>query len=305
MIGQVFRRLALAMPTALGAVVLVFLMLHLAPGDPARLLAGPEAPEEVIRQIRDSLGLDHSLPYQLARYVERVSRGDLGISLQTRRAVLAELREFFPNTVALAFWGTALAVAVGIPAGAVAASAGVRGVDRTVVSVCTLGASLPTFITGIALIYLFAFYWPVLPPGGRRGFASYVLPVGTVAATQVALVARLSRSALLQALREDYVRTARAKGQREWLIVAKHALRNALIPVVTGIGLQLAFLVGGLVVTESVFNWPGVGQLMVQAIVQRDYPVVQGGVLIIALSVVVINLVTDLLVAYLDPRLRE
>lgn len=301
----VLRRIALTVPVVITALLLVFIMLHMAPGDPARLLAGPDAPEEVIQNIRSSLGLDRPLVMQFALYLNRISRGDLGMSLQTRRPVARELLDFFPNTVELAFLGMALATLLGIPAGVITASTRRGGVDRGIVSMATMGLSSPTFITGVILIYLFAFYWQLVPIGGKSGLSSYVLPVGTVASTQVALVTRLSRSAVLEALKQDYVRTARAKGQAEWLVVYKHALRNALIPVVTGIGLQLAFLMGGIVVTESVFNWPGLGQLLVMAILQRDFPIVQGGVLLITLSVVAINLVADLLVTYLNPRASQ
>lgn len=302
--AYVLRRLALAVPTLLGVTVVVFALIRLVPGDPARLVLGLQASEEEVQRLRVQLGLDRPLPVQYARFLARLVQGDLGRSVVTGEPVAREIAARFPATVQLAVASTLLATATGVAAGVVSATRPYSWLDYLVMTVALAGISLPVFWLGLMLMLLFSVHLRWLPAGGYGTPAHLVLPTVTLAAFSVAIIARMTRSSLLEVLHQDYVRTAWAKGLGARAVVLRHALKNALIPVVTVIGLQFGSLLGGAILTETVFAWPGMGRLLVGAIVARDYPVVQGAVLVFAALFTLVNLAVDVLYAYVDPRIH-
>ncbi len=298
-------------PVALGVSFLVFLILHLTPGNPALLLAGSDAPPETIAAIERQLGLDQPVLIQYARYLTRALQGDLGRSLGSRRPVSWEIARTFPRTLELTGAGIAVAIAVGIPLGVVAAVRQRSVIDTASMFLALAGLAMPVFAVGILLMWTFGYWLGWLPISGRggglwtlNGLRHLVLPAVTLSTFSLAIFARMTRSSLLEVLRQDYIRTARAKGLSERVVIYRHALKNAFLPVITVVGTQFGFLLGGAVVTETVFAWPGVGRLSVQAILARDFPLVQGIVLVLAVSFVLVNLLVDLLYAVIDPRIR-
>jgi len=309
------RRLLLVGPVLLGVSLVVFAVLHISPGDPAEIMLGPQATHEDITRLRTELGLDEPLPVQYARWMGRVLQGDLGRSLWMKRPVLGEVLRRFQATVVLAASALLLSTLGGIALGVLSAARRNSLLDRLSALASLFGASMPSFWLGIVLMVIFALWLGWLPASGM--FAPYggggvgdllshlVLPTVTLAAASLTIIVRLTRSTMLDVLGQDFVRTARAKGVRESFVVVRHALRNALIPTVTVVGVQAGYLLGGAVLTETVFAWPGVGTLMVQGILARDFPLVQGCVLVIALGFVLVNLAVDVLYATLDPRIRR
>ncbi len=309
------RRLLLVGPVLLGVSLVVFAVLHISPGDPAEIMLGPQATHEDITRLRTELGLDEPLAVQYARWMGRVLQGDLGRSLWMKRPVLGEVLRRFQATVVLAASALLLSTLGGIALGVLSAARRNSLLDRLSALASLFGASMPSFWLGIVLMVIFALWLGWLPASGM--FAPYggggvgdllshlVLPTVTLAAASLTIIARLTRSTMLDVLGQDFVRTARAKGVRESFVVVRHALRNALIPTVTVVGVQAGYLIGGAVLTETVFAWPGVGTLMVQGILARDFPLVQGCVLVIALGFVLVNLAVDVLYATLDPRIRR
>uniref|UniRef100_A0A7V4EGP9 ABC transporter permease n=1 Tax=Thermus tengchongensis TaxID=1214928 RepID=A0A7V4EGP9_9DEIN len=304
MLTYAIRRLLIAIPTLFGVVLLVFLMVRLAPGDPAVLLAGEFATPETLQAIRERYGLDRPLPEQFLLYLGALLRGDLGESARSRRPVLEELKTYFPNTVELAVAAILVALLTGIPLGILAALRPGSGLDLGVMTLALLGVSMPVFWFGLLAILIFSVNLGWFPVAGKGTLAHLVLPAVTLGVNATALLARMTRGTLLEVLSQDYIRTARAKGLRERVVVFKHALRNALIPVVTVAGLEFGSLLAGAVITETIFAWPGLGQLLVGSILARDYPVVQGAVLLVATSFILVNLLVDLLYAWIDPRVR-
>ncbi len=302
--SYLIRRLLIALPTLFGVVLLVFLMVRLAPGDPAVLLAGEYAPPEVVEAIRERYGLDRPLPEQFLIYLGNLLRGDLGESARSRRPVAVELATYFPNTLELATAAILVALLTGVPLGILAALRPGSGLDLGVMTLALLGVSMPVFWFGLLAILIFSVQLGWFPVAGKGSLAHLVLPAVTLGVNATALLARMTRGALLEVLGQDYIRTARAKGLPERAVVYKHALRNALIPVVTVAGLEFGTLLAGAVVTETIFAWPGLGQLLVGSILARDYPVVQGAVLLVAALFVLINLLVDLVYAWIDPRVR-
>jgi ABC-type dipeptide/oligopeptide/nickel transport system permease component len=300
----VLKRAVLALPVLVGVSVVVFVAIRLIPGDPAQLMAGQAATQEVVQQIRQSLGLDQPLPVQYLYFLRNVVRGDLGRSLFNGAPVVEELAQRFPRTVRLALASMAVASLIGIPAGILAATRRSTWVDTAVMLVALAGVSVPVFWLGLNLILLFSVRLQWLPSFGYETWQHLVLPSLTLGAASTAVVARMTRSAMLEVLGQDYVRTARAKGLAERVVVSWHALRNALIPVVTVLGLQLGTLLSGAVLTETVFAWPGIGRLLVEAVLARDYPIIQGATLLIAATFVVLNVAVDVLYGLLDPRIR-
>jgi ABC-type dipeptide/oligopeptide/nickel transport system permease component len=298
------QRLVASAVALLGVVTLVFFMVRVLPGDPARVVAGVFATEDEVARIRSRMGLDRPLPRQYATFLGRLARGDLGTSARTSEPVLAEVRARLPATLTLAVVSSAIAAVLGIAAGVLAATRPYSTLDYLLSVVTLFGVSMPVYWLGILLIIVFAIHLNWLPAAGADQPGSIVLPAVTLAAFSVALVARMTRAAMLEVLGEDYVRTARAKGLPERGVVSRHALRNALIPIVTTIGLQFGALLGGAVLTESIFAWPGIGLLLLDSIFARDYAVVQGIVLVFAALFAATNLVVDLLYAYVDPRIR-
>ena len=308
------RRLLLLAPVLMGVSVIVFLVLHLAPGDPAEIMLGSQATQEDRLRLRADLGLDDPLHVQYGRWLGHVVRGDLGRSLWMRRPVLGEVLVRLKATLILTSTALVLSSIGGVALGILSATRPNSWLDRTSAVASLFGASMPVFWLGIVLMVVFSLTLGWLPASGM--YAPYgggdvedllrhlVLPALTLAAASVTIVARLTRSAMLEVLGQDYIRTARAKGLVERRIVVRHALKNALVPIVTVIGVQAGYLLGGAVLTETVFAWPGVGTLMVQGILARDIPLVQGCVLVVALTFVLVNLFVDLLYAWLDPRIR-
>ena len=298
-------RLGQAVPALVAISLLTFAMVRLIPGDPALLIAGEEATPELLRGIREQLALDRSLPEQYLAYVGGLLRGDLGTSIRSKLPVSVELATRIPATLELALAALLILVVAGMLLGVAAAVWRDRWPDHLVRILSLVGVSTPTFLLGAVLILVFAIYLRLLPVSGRGALAYLVLPAVTAAADGVALVARLVRASLLEVLGEDYVRTGRAKGLGEATVVWQHALRNALIPTVTLIGLEFGRLLGGVVIVESVFGWPGFGRLLVTAIQTRDYPLVQSGILVFGTALIVLNLLVDLSLGLLDPRVRH
>ena len=298
------KRVVLALPVLIGVSLVVFTMIRLIPGDPAQLMAGQAATQEIITEIRRDLGLDRPIIVQYAYFLRNAVRGDLGRSLFNRAPVTEELALRFPRTVRLGLASMLVAAAIGVPAGIISATRHLSWVDSLVMVVALAGVSMPVFWLGLNLILIFAVRLQWLPAIGHESWAHLILPAVTLGAASAAIIARMTRSAMLEVLRQDYVRTARAKGVAEPTVIGRHALRNALIPVVTVAGLQLGTLLSGAVLTESVFAWPGVGRLLVDAVLARDYPIIQGTVLLIATTFVLLNVLVDLLYAVLDPRIR-
>jgi peptide/nickel transport system permease protein len=305
MLTFIVRRLLLAVPVLLGVVFVVMLTVDLLPGDAVSLMLGEHATPDAVAALRDYLGLDKPLLTRYVQYVGRLLTGDLGRSIQQNRPVAAELAEAWPATLELTLAALLLAAVFGVSAGIVSAVWPSSFFDALARVGSLFGLSLPVFWTGLVLIVIFAWWLPWLPVGGTGSLAHLVLPAVALALPSTAMIARMTRSSVLEVLREDYVRTARAKGVRERWVVTKHALRNAAIPVLTLLGLQAGQLMGGAVLTETVFAWPGLGRLMVKAIFARDHVLLQGAVLVFALAFVLVNLLVDLSYGALDPRVSR
>jgi peptide/nickel transport system permease protein/oligopeptide transport system permease protein len=303
MLTFVVRRLLLAVPVLLGVVFVVMLTVDLLPGDAVTLMLGEHATKDAVAKLRDHLGLDKPFLVRYLEYVGRVVRGDLGRSIQQNRPVAAELADAWPATLELTVAALVLAAVAGIVAGVVSAVWPNSLFDALARLGSLFGLSMPIFWTGLVLIVVFSLWLNWLPVGGAGSLTHLVLPAVTLALPSIAMIARMTRAAVLEVLREDYVRTARAKGLGEFWVLGRHALRNASIPILTLLGLQSGQLMGGAVLTETVFAWPGLGRLMVKAIFARDYILLQGAVLVFALAFVVINLLVDLSYGLLDPRI--
>ncbi|HJD06367.1 MAG TPA: glutathione ABC transporter permease GsiC [Candidatus Sutterella merdavium] len=299
----VMRLLGLV-PTLFLVTVCVFFFVHLLPGDPAQLAAGPEADEETVRMVRERLGLDRPLPEQFVLFVKKTVTGDFGISIRSQRPVIDEVADRFGPTLLLTVAAMVWAVAFGLLIGVVSAVKRGRWPDRLGMAFAVSGISMPPFALGILLMEVFSVWLGWFPTVGAESWRHYVLPSITLGAGVAAVMARFTRSALIEVLSEDYVRTARAKGLPARQVLSRHALRNALIPVVTMMGLQFGFLLGGSIVVEKVFNWPGMGRLLVDAVEMRDYPVMQTCVLLFSMEFLLINLAVDLLYGWLNPSIR-
>lgn len=299
----IIRRLAQSLLVLFNVTVVVFVLVRVVPGDPVRLMLGMEASEDMVREARDRLGFDKPLPVQYMHFVLGALRGDLGESIRFRRPVQQLLNERFPATLELTGMAVALALLVAVPSGVYAAVRRGGLVDRVLMAGSLVGQAMPIFWLGIMLIMLFSVKLGWLPTSGRGSWEQLLMPSATLSTYVMALLARLTRSNMLDVLGEQFVRTARAKGLGEMIVINKHALMTAAVPIVTVLGLQVGALLSGAVVTETVFNWPGIGTLALHAIQQRDYPVVQGIVLMSAVVFVVINMLVDLLYRYLDPRI--
>lgn len=300
----IIQRLIAAAITLLGVTFAAFLIVRLIPGDPAVVIAGPMASGEEVERIRTQLGLDRPFLEQYWTYLSRLARGDLGVSARTQQPVLHEILARLPYTLELAVVSGALATVTGVAAGVVAATRRYSVFDYLASFGTLLGVSMPVYWLGILLIVLFAVRLQWLPAAGADEPGSIVLPALTLTAYSVALVARMTRATMFEVLEQDYVRTAWAKGLPRRRIIYRHALRNALVPIITVVALQFGALLGGAVLTESVFAWPGIGLLLVDSIFARDFPMVQGIVLVYSALIILLNLGVDLLYAYVDPRIR-
>ena len=304
MLGYFLRRLAGTVPVLLAVSLFVFGFVHLLPGDPARLVAGPDASAQDVESVRQSLGLDRPLWQQYVRYVEQTARGELGRSSRTKQPVADEIgARFMPTlwlTVAAMAWSTVLGAAIGVMSGVRRG----RWADQLGMVAAVSGISFPAFWLGLLLIDVFAVRLRWLPSGGYGTWQHFVLPAFTLGLGVAAVLARFTRSAFVEVASEDYVRTARSKGLPERRVIVKHTLRNALIPVITMTGLQFGFLLGGAVVVETVFSWPGLGRLLVDSVSYRDYPVIQAEIMLFSLEFILINLAVDLLYAVVNPEIR-
>ena len=298
------RRLGLLVLVVLSIVTIVFLIIHLIPGDPIEVMLGETALPADREALRHALGLDRPVLEQYGRYLYGLLQGDLGNSIHTRRPVAALLAERIPATLELTFASLLIALAISIPVGVLAAARARSWFDHSSMLGALLGVSIPNFWLGPMLIVLFSLQLGWLPASGRGGISHLILPAVTLGTALAAILTRMTRASLLEVLPKDFVQTARAKGLREVWVLMRHALRNALIPIITLTGLQCGALLSGALITETIFAWPGIGRLILQAIATRDYPLVQGCVLVFALGYVGVNLVADLLYAWSDPRVR-
>lgn len=299
------KRFLAMIPVGLGVTFILFSLLYFTPGDPARLALGEEATEESVAEFRQEHGLDKSFLMRYGLFIyNAVVHQDMGRSYATRRPVFTEIANTFPTTVVLASGATAIAVILGIAFGTICAIKQYTIFDNVAMVIAMLGISTPIFYLGILLLLLFSVKLRWLPSSGFDSLSQRILPWISLSATSMAIITRMTRSSMLEVIRSDYIRTARAKGQKESVIIFRHALKNALIPIITIAGIQFGHLLGGSILCESVFSIPGVGRLAVEAIKARDYPIVQGAVLYMAIAYVLVNLLVDLLYAWVDPRLR-
>lgn len=304
MIRFISIRILLAIPALWLIVTMVFLLAHIVPGDPVQQMLGEGARSEDLQQLRHTLGLDLPLPTQYGRYLAHVIRGDLGESIRFQQPVTRMILSHYPATLELAVVALLVCATIGIPAGMMAAQRRGTSMDHVIGVLTLFGLSVPNFALGPVLILLFSVILGWLPVSGRGGISHLVLPSITLGAALAAILTRMVRSSVIEELSSDYVRTARAKGLSDSAVLLRHAFRNALIPILTILGLQFGTLLAGTIVTESIFSWPGIGRLSVQAIQARDYPLLQGCILLIAVSYVMVNLFTDLVYAIADPRVR-
>ena len=304
MTAFLLRRLALTIPVVWIVVTLVFGLIHLVPGDPVAQMLGEGAPQPEIQRLRHDLGLDRPLLEQYQSYLWSLVRGDLGISFRNQEPVARSIAERYPATIELALAAIAISLVLSIPAGVIGAVKRGSLADNAIGVVSLLGVSLPNFALGPLLILLFSIGLGILPVSGRGGISHLILPAVTMGGALAAITTRMVRASMLEEIQQDYIRTARAKGLPERVVLFRHALRNSLLPVITILGLQAGALLAGAIITETVFAWPGLGRLTVQAISARDYPLLQGCILTISLSYILINLLTDAVYCVVDPRIR-
>lgn len=304
MLSYIIRRLLFMVPVFLGVTLVVFLMLHLAPGDPVILIAGEQTTPEAYKQIREELGLNRPLYEQYFSFLQGLLRGDLGMSLLRRRPVAELIKEAMPVTIELSLAGLVVSYLIGVPVGILSAVKRNSLLDQAGMVAALVFVCVPTFWLGLFLMYIFSVQLRMFPVSGYGGWYYLVLPSLALGLGGAALTARLTRSSMLEVIRQDYIQTARAKGLPGYLVVFKHAFKNALIPIITLLGLRLGWLVGGSISLEIVFSRPGMGRLMVNSILSRDYPVVQGVTLVLAACVMLGNLLADILYAAVDPRIR-
>ncbi len=304
MVRYVIRRLILMIPVLIGVTIIIFTMTYFTPGDPARLILGDIATEEQVQELREEMGLNEPFLTRYFLYVKGLFQGDLGVSYTTGLPVSAELAARLPTTIKLALISMSFAVVVGVPIGIISAVRQYSFLDNIATVLALMGITMPNFWLALLLILFFSVRLELLPPSGLYGPEYYIMPVIGISAASLATFSRMTRSSMLEVIRQDYIRTARSKGLSETVIIFKHALKNALIPIITVVGLQTAGALSGAVVNETIFAIPGMGKLMLDAIKNRNYPLVQGGVLIIALLYSLINLIVDLIYAFVDPRIK-
>lgn len=306
MVKYVLKRIAMLIPVVIGVTFIVFTLLYITPGDSARIILGESAPEASVQELRTEMGLDKPFIVRYGNYLKDLFvKHDIGNSYVTKRPVFQELMSVVPSTLKLAVSSLAIAILIGVPIGIISAVKQYSIFDNVTMIFALIGISMPVFWLGLLLILFFSVKLRLLPASGYSSLKYMVLPAVSLAAQSIAVLARMTRSSMLEVIRSDYIRTVRAKGQKEIVVVIGHALRNALIPIITSVGLQFGGLLGGAVLTETIFSIPGIGRLMVDSIKMRDYPVVQGGVLFIAIGFCIVNLVVDLLYAYVDPRIKS
>ena len=300
----VFKRLVMLIPVLIGVTFLVYFIISLSPGDTAAMLAGEDADAETIEALRHELGLDQPVIIQYAKYMLNLLQGDMGNSYKTGRPVTSTIVSCFPNTAKLAFWSILVAVGIALPIGIISATKQYSMFDNVGMVVALIGVATPNFWLGLMMIILFSLNLGWLPSGGSNGWKSYIMPAITLGTGDAALITRMTRSSMLEVIRADYIRTARAKGVPENKVVYQHALRNALIPVVTAIGLQFGSLLGGATLTETVFAWPGIGRSTVDSIKTKDTTQVLGNIVVLTITFSCVNLLVDILYAFIDPRIK-
>ncbi|GIO08057.1 glutathione ABC transporter permease [Brevibacillus reuszeri] len=299
------KRLISGLIVLIGVSLFSFALIHLIPGDPVRIMLGEKATKERVEQLREQMGLNKPLVVQYVNYATGVFKGDLGTSLKTSRPVSMEIAQRFPATVKMAVSGIVVAIVAGVIMGILAAKYKDKFIDYAIMSMATLGMSLPSFWLGLLVIMVFAVKLGWFPVAGGTGFIDLVMPALTLGVMLSTTISRLTRSGMVEVLSNDYIRTARAKGMSEGIVLFRHAFRNVMIPVVAVVGLQIAALLGGAVIVEQVFNWPGIGTLAIEAISSRDFPMIQGIVLFMGAIYVIVNICVDLLYAVLDPRIDD
>jgi peptide/nickel transport system permease protein len=305
MIRYIIRRILFLIPVIIGVAFCVFTLLYLTPGDPAKMVLGEMATESAIQEFKIKEGLDKPFLIQFGNYIYKaVTKGDIGRSYITKRPVMNEIITVFPATLKLSAFAIVIAIIIGLPCGILSAIKQYSIFDTLAMIFAMIGLSMPVFWLGLLLILLFSVHLRWLPPSGFDTFKAMILPSLALSAQSISMITRMTRSSMLEVVRADYIRTARSKGQKESVVIWVHALHNALIPIVTLCGLQFGQLLAGAILTESIFAVPGVGRLMVESIKMRDYPVVQGGVLFVAVAFSLVNLLVDLLYAYIDPRIK-
>ncbi len=306
MIRYIAKRLLMMIPVLLGVIIIVFSIMYMTPGDPARMILGEAAPASAVAVLRETLGLNGSYFSQLFTYVKKVVfEFDLGYSYASKKPVIDEILERFPTTLLLATLSVTISVVVGVTMGIISATKQYSVFDKIATSIALLGVSMPTFWAGLMAVIIFAVRLRWLPASGSYGWEYWILPSLTLGLSSSATIMRMTRSSMLEVIRQDYIRTARAKGQKESVVIVSHALKNAMIPVVTVIGMRFGALLGGSVLIESVFAIPGLGKFIIDSINMRDNPVVQGGVLLLALSFSICNLLVDILYGFIDPRIKS
>ena len=306
MLRYIFKRILMMIPVLLGVLFLVFTMNEISPGDPAAMIAGDAASVEVVEQIREDLGLNKPLPVRFFNYTKNlVLHGDLGTSYKTKRPVLDEVMDRLPTTILLSLASAAFAVLLSIPIGIISAIKQNTWIDNLLMVLALIGVAMPAFWQGLMTIILFSVKLGWFPSYGFTTPAHWFMPVLTIGTGAMASLVRITRSSMLEVIRQGYIRTARAKGQTERKVIISHALRNSMIPIITAIAIQLGSMLGGAIVTETVFAIPGIGMLMIQSIKARDYPTIQGAVVVIAVMFSLLNLVVDIIYTFVDPRLKS
>jgi peptide/nickel transport system permease protein len=304
MLNYIIKRIALMIPVIIIMTMIVFMIFYFAPGDPVSRIAGPNATPEVYESIRQKYGLDQPFIVQYLRFVKSVVKGDLGVSILQDRPVIEMIRERLPVTLQIGLIGFLIAFVIAIPAGVIAAVKKNTTVDYLCMSGSLLGIAIPTFWLGMLLLYVFAYKLRWFPISGDGTIKQLILPGFAIGLTNAAITARMVRSSMLEVLKQDYVRTARSKGLFEKTVIYRHALKNALIPIISLMGLRLGWIIGGSVALEIIFSIPGIGRLMVDSILARDYPVVQGAMIILTSSIIIANILADILYTVVDPRIR-
>lgn len=304
MLKYIFSRVLYVIPVLLGIIIIVFTLIYFTPGDPAMSMLGENASPELVAKIHEELGLDDGYVIRLTRYILGILRFDFGVSYRTRTPVLDEILIRYPYTLILTFASVGLGILIGIIAGIVSAVRQYSWMDKILTTFSLIGVSAPSFWIAMLLVLIFSVHLKLLPATGSETFKHWVLPVFTMGLQCSAYIMRMTRSSMLEVIRQDYVRTARAKGQNEFRVITKHAFKNALVPIITIIGIQICGFLAGAVLVETVFALPGLGRLIIDSVGYKDYPVVQGGVLWIGLNCVIINLIVDILYCFVDPRIK-
>jgi len=305
MANYIIRRLLISVPVLFLVVTLVFFVFQLIPGDPARMYAGDEVTQAEVDAVRKELGLDRPVMVQYFSYLSRLAQGDLGHSFSYRQPVLSMIKRRFGSTIQLSLAAISLASVLGLFMGTISAIFRGRLADYFFSVLAILGISIPSFWLGLLMMYFFSVTLGVLPSAGKETWKHFIMPVFSLSVFSTAFITRMTRSSLLETIGEDYVRTARAKGLGEYAVLVRHALRNALLPIIIVVGLRFGYMLGGAVITESVFAWPGMGQLFIAAVGARDIPMIQGVLLVFAMSFLLVNLAVDVAYAFIDPRIRH